>query len=161
MIHDAIGGNPPTVNFVMFVAVFAMLSLIYLIAASINEGFAMVAWGPLIVDGINVFLFLIAGIVMAAQLGVHSCGNGVMYFSCIIYCVSTDKLQDYVDNNIITSGSFDNTKRCHEGQAVTAFLWFGFATFLASLFFSFLGARSGGANLRGGIRRGGPIMSQV
>ena len=77
MIHDALGGNPPTVNFVMFVAVFAMLSLIYLIAAAVNEGFAMFAWGPLLVDGLNVFTFVIAGIVMAAQLGVRNCSDEV------------------------------------------------------------------------------------
>ena len=161
MIHDAIGGNPPTINFVMFVAVFAMLSLIYLIAAAVNEGFAMFAWGPLIVDGLNVFTFVIAGIVMAAQLGVRNCSDEVGPSDWLYGFQDAKIIKDYVNNNLITSGSYDNSKRCREGQAVTAFLWFGFATFLASLFFSFLGARNGGTNLRGGIRRGGPTMSQV
>lgn len=45
---------------------------------------------------------------------------------------------------------------------MTAFLWFAFAAWTASLFFTFLGARSGGVNLRGGLgRRGAPAMSQV
>lgn len=49
-------------------------------------------------------------------------------------------------------------KRCREGQAVTAFLWFGFASFLASTAFSFiLSRRSGGGS--GGARR--PQMSRV
>lgn len=37
---------------------------------------------------------------------------------------------------------------------MTAFLWFGFAAFAGSLFFSFLGMRSGLSPSTGGIRRG-------
>ncbi len=76
MIAEAINGNPSPINFTMFVAVFALLSLLYLIPASIVESLAF----PLvmiILDVINTLLFLIAGIVMAARLGVHSCGNDV------------------------------------------------------------------------------------
>ena len=69
--------------------------------------------------------------------------------------------KDYISNNLVTNGSLNMTKRCREAQAVTAFLWFGFAAYAASLVFSGLGARGGGANLRGGIHRGGPSMSQV
>ena len=42
---------------------------------------------------------------MAAAMRVHSCGNVA-----------------YVITNSITAGS---TQRCHEGQTLTAFLWFG------------------------------------
>ena len=64
--------------------------------------------------------------------------------------------------NEVTRGSDNDKKRCQEAQAVTAFLWFGFATFLGSLVFSGLSARGGGGTtgIRG-IRRGGPAMSQV
>ena len=56
-------------------------------------------------------------------------------------------------------------KRCREAQASTAFLWFLFACYVASLVFSFLGRGSvgGGFNMRvgtSGIRRG-PSMSQT
>jgi hypothetical protein len=73
-------------------------------------------------------------------------------------------IQNYVNFNTVTSGSYDNTKRCHEGQAVTAFLWFLFATYLGSLIYGFMSGGSGTVNMRGGrggIRRGGPSMSQV
>jgi hypothetical protein len=65
----------------------------------------------------------------------------------------------------VTAGSFDNTKRCHEGQAVCAFLWFGFACYLTSLVGSGFGS-TGSTNPRGGpgrTRRGGgsQSMSQV
>lgn len=41
-------------------------------------------------------------------------------------------------------------------------MWFALASYVASLVFSALGAR-GGVNMRGmgGIRKGGPSMSQV
>lgn len=70
--------------------------------------------------------------------------------------------QDYTESNHITNGSRDTKGRCREAQASTAFLWFAWAAWTASLFFTFLGARSGDVNLRGGIgRRGAPAMSQV
>jgi len=148
MISNAIGGNPSIVNYVMFVAVFSILSLIYLIAMTVNEGFIIIPWLPLAVDALNTFFFLIGGIALAAEMHVGNCGD-----------------PNYTDNNNVTSGSYDNGKRCHEGQAVCAFLWFGFACYLASLIISGFGS-SGGANLRGGlggIRRGGnaPAMSTV
>ncbi|MCJ1365637.1 hypothetical protein MMC16_004762 [Acarospora aff. strigata] len=145
MIHDAISGNTSIVNYCMFVAVFSMLSLIYLIAATVNEGFAIHPLLMVGLDGLNMLLFLIGGIALAAQLRVHSCGN-----------------EAYIKSNKVTNGSNNPGKRCHEAQAVCAFLWFGFIAYAASMVFSFLQTRGGGANLRsGGIRRGGPTMSQV
>lgn len=77
MIHDATAGNPSIVNYVMFVAVFGMLSLIYLIAGTINEAYAIAPMFMLIADGLNTFLFLIGGIALAGYLRVHSCHNEV------------------------------------------------------------------------------------
>ncbi|MCJ1430344.1 hypothetical protein MMC29_008262 [Sticta canariensis] len=144
MIHDASAGNPSVVNYAMFVAVFSALSLIYLIGASINEAFALSPIIPLAVDALNVLFFLAGGIALAAKLGAHSCSN-----------------DDYVLHNSVTNGSSNPTKRCREAQAVTVFLWFGFISYLGSLIFSGLAARGGGANLRGGIRKGPPAMSQA
>lgn len=70
-------------------------------------------------------------------------------------------LQGYIHSNGTVNGSNNPSKRCHEAQAVDAFLWFGFATFLVSLVFSAFAAKGSGAPSRGGIRRGGPAMSQV
>ena len=69
--------------------------------------------------------------------------------------------QDYTERNGITNGSDDRNKRCTEAQASTAFLFFGFAAFVASAVISGLGSR-GSANMRpSGIRARGPAMSQV
>ncbi|KAL8739873.1 MAG: hypothetical protein Q9190_007364 [Brigantiaea leucoxantha] len=135
IIAEAIAGNPSIINYVIFVSVFAMLSLFYLIGAAIMDGFAI----PLVMvllDALNTLLFLCGGIALAAYLGVHSCGRN-----------------SYVDNNGITNGNRNHHKRCREAQAVTAFLWFGFAAWLGSLVLSALSSRGGGG-LRGGIRRG-------
>jgi hypothetical protein len=70
----------------------------------------------------------------------------------------------YTHSNKVTNGAHDTAKRCREAQASTAFLWFGFAAFAASAFFSFLQSR-GSVNVRGpGLHRGSrgaPSMSQV
>lgn len=77
MIAESKDGNHSAVNFTMFVAVFAMLTLFYLIAATFKEAFAIHPMIMLALDIINTILFLIAGIVMAARLHVHSCSNEV------------------------------------------------------------------------------------
>jgi hypothetical protein len=55
------------------------------------------------------------------------------------------------------------TKRCREAQASTAFLWFGWAGYMASVIVSIFMSRSATVSLRGrtGSRRGGPSMAQV
>ncbi len=77
IIADAVSGNPSIINYVMFVAVFGMLSLFYLIAGTINEAFAISGIFMVIADGLNTLFFLIGGIALAAYLKVHSCGNQV------------------------------------------------------------------------------------
>ena len=76
MIAEAVGGNPSIVNYTMFVAVFGMLSLFYLIGATIIDALFM----PIVAlaaDALNTIFFLVGGIALAADLGVHSCGNHV------------------------------------------------------------------------------------
>ncbi|KAI4150481.1 MAG: hypothetical protein L6R39_002265 [Caloplaca ligustica] len=131
-IHEAIGGNPSIVNYVIFVSVFALLSLIYLIGATIMESFA-IPLAVVILDAVNTLFFLIGGIALAAYLGVHSCGR-----------------KSYVENNNITKGSHNPSKRCREEQAACAFLWFGFAAWAASLILSALASRGGTSGLRRG-----------
>lgn len=144
VIAEAVRGNPSLINYDMFVAVFSMLSLFYLIAVAFNDGFTGHPAIPLTLDVLNTLFFFIGGVAMAAELGVHNCGR-----------------LEYVANNHITNGSVDPFKRCRESQASTAFLWFGFLAYLASTVISAFGAR-GGVNMRmGGIRKGGPSMSQV
>ncbi|KAB8737514.1 hypothetical protein FH972_026473 [Carpinus fangiana] len=144
MIAEARSGNPSTVNYAIFCAVFALLSLFYLIPATISEGFAISPILLIALDVLNTLFWFCAAVALSAYLGVHSCGN-----------------EDYLRNNEITNGADNMSKRCHEAQASTAFLWFGFAAFAASAVLSGLSSR-GGANLRsGGARRGVPSMSKV
>ncbi|MCJ1279330.1 hypothetical protein MMC21_007154 [Puttea exsequens] len=135
-VHERINGSPAVLNYVMFVAVFGLLSLFYLIAGTVNEAFAISPFFMVIADAINTFTFLIGGIALAAELRVHSCGD-----------------RNYVHGNSVLNGSPNPSKRCHEAQAVTAFLWFAFAAFAGSLVFSFLGSRGGSSS--GGIRKVG------
>ena len=68
--------NPSVVNYQMFVAVFSMLSLIYLIPASIKERFSM---APIVLglDTFNTLFFFCGAIALSVKLGVHSCNNHV------------------------------------------------------------------------------------
>jgi hypothetical protein len=77
IIDDAFSGNPATINYNMFVAVFAMLSLFYLIAISFNEAFMGHGAIPLVLDVLNTLFFFCGAVATAAKLGVHSCSNHV------------------------------------------------------------------------------------
>jgi len=146
MIATSYAGNPSIVNYSMFVSVFSMLSLFYLIPATIKESFMIHPLLMVGLDAINALLYFCGAVAMAAYLGVHSCGNS-----------------SYTHSNSITNGSPNTSKRCHEAQASTAFLWFGFAAFTVSAVFSGLQGRNSGVNMRGGAGgiRKGPAMSQV
>jgi len=141
MIATSYAGNSAMVNYDMFVSVFGMLSLLYLLPSAIM-GFMDIPMVKIALDALNVLFWFCAAVATAAYLGVHSCSNS-----------------RYTHANHITNGSPNTGKRCGEAQASTAFLWFGWAAFAASLAFSIMGG-SGGVNLRGGMRRG-PAMSQV
>lgn len=141
MIHDATKGNPAIVNFDIFVGIFGMLSLLYLIPATLSESFRVHPLLMVGLDVLNTLFFFCGAVATAAYLGVHSCGNA-----------------GYTASNFITNGSDNRRKRCHEAQASTAFLFFGFAGFAASAVLSALEGKSSGVSMRGGmggIRRGG------
>jgi len=140
VIADAFSGNPSAVNYAIFVSVFSWIVIIYGGLAAVMESLA-IPIALLALDLLATIFTFIAGVVLAADLGVHSCGN-----------------KSYVTGNHLTNGSGNPTKRCHELQASTAFYWFLFASFAASLVMSGLSARGGG--MTGGVRRG-PAMSQV
>lgn len=147
MIATSFSGNPSLVNYDMFVGVFGMLTLFYLIPATLKESLQGHPLLMVVLDTLNAIFWFCAAVAMAAELNVHSCSN-----------------TDYTTSNKITNGSHDTHGRCREAQATTAFLWFGFAAFVGSAVLSGLQSRgAGGMNMRGGaggIRRG-PAMSQV
>jgi len=146
VIAMAFNGNPSLINYDMFVAVFAMLSLFYLLLTAFNESFTGHPIFPVVVDLLNVLFLFVAAVATAAELHVHSCSNDA-----------------YTLRNHLTNGAHDRKGRCQELQAATAFFWFTFALWAVSLAFSLMGARGGGVNLRGPLRsKGGrPAMSQV
>jgi len=128
------GSGPAVTNFDLFVAVFAILSLIYLILATINESFVFHSALILGLDILNALWMLIGGAATAAILGTKSCGNN-----------------DYLKNNKITRGS---GKRCNESKAATVFLFLGMFAFILSAVFSVMGGSR--VNMRSR-----PTMSQV
>jgi len=128
------GSGPAVTNFDLFVAIFAILSLIYLTAATINESFVFHPAVIIALDVLNALWMLIGGAATAAILGTRSCGN-----------------HDYLDNNKITRGS---GKRCNESKASTVFLFLGMFAFILSAVFSAIGG--GSVNMRSR-----PTMSQV
>ncbi|CAI7606266.1 unnamed protein product [Penicillium glandicola] len=148
MIADAFAGNPSTVNYAMYTAVFSMFSLIYLIPASFNIAWAGHPIIMIVIDALNTVFFFCAAIALAAKLGCHSCNN-----------------TNYLSSNEITNGSNNMSKRCREAQASVAFLWFAWVGYLASLVVSIFMSRSAGGPSRGragGSRRGpAPNMTQV
>ena len=100
------GGSPSQINYSVFVGVFGLLSWFYtVIASSFSEDGIGAPIVIIILDSLNTLFYFCGGIAMAVAMRVHSCGNIV-----------------YVITNRITAGS---TRRCHEGQTLTAFLWFG------------------------------------
>ena len=77
MIAQADSGNPATVNYNIFVAIFGVLSLLYLLPAAFNESFQGHALLPIVLDGLNMLFIFAGATALAAGLGVHSCSNGV------------------------------------------------------------------------------------
>ena len=77
IIADAKSGNPSIINYCIFIAVFSMLSLVYLILGTVNESLSGNPVFMVGVDAINTLLFFCGGAALAAQLDVHSCGNKV------------------------------------------------------------------------------------
>lgn len=163
MIADSFAGNPATVNYSMYVSAFSMLSLFYLVPASWNSDWALHPIIMVVVDVLNCVFFFCAAIALAAKLTCHSCNNHVRCrYSVHAGGFLLTVYQSYLVSNEITNGSFNMSKRCREAQATVAFLWFGWAGYMASVIVSLLMSRSSTVNLRGrsGSRRR-PNMTQV
>lgn len=75
MIAESFAGDPAIINYSMFCAVFAMLSLFYLIPATIKEGFAGLPILMVGVDLANTLFWFCGAIALSAYLGAESCSN--------------------------------------------------------------------------------------
>ena len=100
------GGSPSQINYSVFCSVFSLITWFYSVAASSISPDGLGA-PPIIIilDSLNLLFFFAGGVAMAADLGVHSCGN----------------LPYIIANGTIAQSA----QRCHEAQALTTFLWFG------------------------------------
>ncbi|KAJ4371542.1 hypothetical protein N0V83_004761 [Neocucurbitaria cava] len=136
-------GTTSIVNYSLFVGAWWLFTLLYFLPTSFIEKFSIPVV-DLALDGLSVLFGFCAAVALPAYLGAHSCSNS-----------------NYTDHNKVTNSSGNTERNCRQAQATTAFLWFGWAAFVASLLFSFMSGRGSGVNMRGGIRRGGPSMSQV
>jgi hypothetical protein len=108
------GGTPSRLNYSIYAAVLAASTLVlYLIPSTI---FPRISY-PIItitMDTLNTLFLLCASIAMAASMGAHSCSD-----------------RRFLENNVIIERS---SKRCHEANALTAFLWIATAVFAATMF---------------------------
>jgi Membrane-associating domain len=114
-------GNPPQINYPMFIGVWTLLSECY---------FLLTIFRPLphkeiqqyvtaALDGLNAVFYVGAAIALAAAMNIHRCSN-----------------EDYISGNPVTVGAPDEGRRCREAQALTAFVWFNFALFSVTAFFA-------------------------
>jgi hypothetical protein len=91
VIAEAFAGNPSSINYAIFVAVFSWLVLLYGFAAAFVESLAI----PIVLGAMDLLATLftfIAGVVLAAKLHVHSCGNFVSLFPTIYFLTLPDSV---------------------------------------------------------------------
>jgi hypothetical protein len=75
-IATAFSGNPSSVNYAIFVAVFSWLVLLFGFVAAWMEMSNIIL---IALDTLATLFTFIAGVVLAAKLGVHSCSNQVSF----------------------------------------------------------------------------------
>lgn len=134
------GGNAAPVNYAIFLGIWTLLLTPFFVWACVRmcpqprretpaeqdsreQRTLLFLRISLILDVLSVIFVFSGAVAMSAALGVHSCNN-----------------EAYSSTNGITNSSLDTKVRCREAQASTAFLWFLFFAFAASLA---LGVRDG------------------
>lgn len=163
--------NPPT-NYAMFTIAFCWLVWFFGMAAAFVEAIAIPVV-LLILDAFATLFTFIAGVVLAAKLGAHSCNNRVSFLDSSHHSTPTlfsathptspepnitNTPQGYLESKAILRDNGSTTKHCRELQASCAFFWFLFACFIGSMVMTGLKGGFGGMKRGGG---GGPAMSQV
>ncbi len=129
------------INFSMFVIALSWVIALLGLAASLFEAVAALPVMALLgADALATLFTFIDAIVLAAKLTAPNCGNTAGHAA-----------------NWIAYGSANDSHRCREIQAATAFMWFLWATFAGALALGVLGFRRGG----GSLRSSAPTMSQV
>jgi hypothetical protein len=112
MIATSAQGDPAIVNYDMFVAIFAMGSLLYLVLATFVE---RVYHGKVVfgLEALNALFFFCGAVATAAYLGVHSCSN-------IVSCVPTSDagLTDTSCRNTLAAISLRMVRPTHINAAL-------------------------------------------
>lgn len=78
----SIQSGPSVINYDMFVAVWCMLTLLYLIPATFTDRIAFHWAIPVGLDILNVLFTFCAAVATAAYLGVYSCNDDVSLGLC-------------------------------------------------------------------------------
>ncbi|KAI1816240.1 marvel domain-containing protein [Poronia punctata] len=134
---SAAGTSTAAINFAIFVLALSWLALLYGLVIQFVSAIAIPVVS-LVLDSLATLFTFIAAVILSAKLTSVNCGNyGSKHSGWIAY------------------GSGDTEKRCREIQAGLVFMWFLFATFAATLFFTYREFRRGGGSVRG------PNMSQI
>lgn len=97
VIAEAFAGNPSSINWSMFVAAFSMVVVLYGIAANFVTSLA-IPIVTIVLDGLAALFTFITGVVFAAYLHVHSCGNQVNQVQLIVARASANMLLDLSQN---------------------------------------------------------------
>lgn len=132
-----VDGQMESVNFTMFVCALSWIAVLYGLGAAVVESLA-IPIALFVLDGLATLFTFIDAIVLSAELRAPNCSNPP-------------------SGSWIGNGAANVEKRCREIQASTAFMWFLWAAFAASLVLAFMGFRRVGGSSRGH----GPGMSQV
>ena len=159
-IARATNGTHSIINYTLFVGVWWLFTLLYFLPTAFIDKFA-IPIVDMVLDGLSVLFSFCAAVALPAYLGAHSCSNRVRYICNWLIALDLTDFQNYTLHNGVTNSSPSLEQNCRQAQTATAFLWFGWAAFVATLVVSAMAGKGSGANLRGGIRRGGPSMSQV
>ncbi|CAK7242747.1 MAG: hypothetical protein STHCBS139747_004246 [Sporothrix thermara] len=146
VIASNINGHMSAINYALFACIIAWIACLWGMASAFLTMLAdgVFAYGLLAFDVLSVLFTFIAAIVIPAKLKAPNCGG--------------DLSVERRGANWIGFGSDDDHKRCRELQASTAFLWFLFASLIASLVMTLVNFRRGGGSSRGSSA---PHMSQV
>ncbi|KAL8823542.1 MAG: hypothetical protein Q9191_005760 [Dirinaria sp. TL-2023a] len=135
------GGAPATTNYEVFVGIIGIVAALVGLAASFISALGGIV--ALALDGLTALFLFAGGIAFAARIPT-SCSCNQPHGLCTHLTHNNIVNGGVVTNEHAVSDNVDRVGRCRQAQADTAFIWFAWAAFCASAFFSFLAWRRGG-----------------
>jgi hypothetical protein len=92
VIAEAFSGNPSSVNYAIFVAVFSWIVLLIGLVVAFTDLENIILQVLIALDALAVVFTFVAGVVLAAKLGVHSCGNTVSVILCLDFLSMSNRI---------------------------------------------------------------------